>query len=85
MINEDNLIKNLQNGLTPELKLMMLHEYRNYYRAEGFSLGFQDHLNTSKISKMKLRQAIEKRKNELLDRLRDYIWKRKIEIDALNE
>lgn len=76
MINEDVLLKQLQNGIQQDLKIRMLYDYRNYWQIEGFEKGFQNCTETMRSSSIKRKQIIEKRKNELLDELRDLIWEK---------
>jgi hypothetical protein len=78
MINEDLLLKNLQNGIAPDMKLKLLHEYKNYWHSDGFEKGFQDCQKTIKKSTMKIYKTIEEKKNKLLDDIRDEIWKKNL-------
>jgi len=83
MINEELLIKSLQNGLEQCLKIKLLHEYANFFLTEGFEKGYQDHEKTMRIYYVRRRQGVIKRVNELLDEVRDNIWKRKEELEKL--
>ena len=80
MTQEENLIKSLQNGLTPELKMKLLLEYGNGRESLGFEKGFDDHTKTMKLSHEKRKVCLESKTNTLLDEVRDEIWKRKEEI-----
>jgi hypothetical protein len=81
MTQEDNLIKNLQNGLAPELKMKLLLEYGNGRESTGFSKGFEDHTKTMKLAHDKRKACIDNKTNVLLDEVRDEIWKRKEELE----
>lgn len=81
MINEESLLKQLQNGLDPMVKNQLLTQYKNERQEFGFEKGYQDCMKFIKTTNMKLRQNIEKEKNRLIDQLRDEIWQRKKDIE----
>lgn len=83
MTQEENLIKSLQNGIEPELKMKLLVEYGNSKESIGFSRGFEDHAKTMKLASDRRKSCIEKNVNVLLDEVRDEIWKRKEELEKI--
>jgi len=80
MTQEESLIKSLQNGLEPELKMKLLKDYGHSREELGFSKGYEDHVKTLKTSHDKRKVCIENKTNILLDEVRDEIWKRKEEL-----
>jgi hypothetical protein len=78
MTNEQSLITQIQNGIEPSMKMQLILKYKNDKLAEGFNLGWQNCQSTFKKSHCKIKEAIIKEKNRLLDELHDEIWQRKL-------